>query len=266
MNSRSNARAGTSQPGRLAARRRKPHFFALLVASVVVVAVILSVGGSQAFFLIPSVVPARTTALAGLARAAEGDPAASKPGALPASDCRQELWALSKTEARVGYHLRKFMHEQGVEPTFQLSDAPEATVRQFLVLHAEGSLEQFEVASADALAELDGVRGRDVFAYWQWHEVTGQQAFGTKRPDGVPAQVVNQFLETFKADGFERLEMGTAIQVAKVRAFQKRSIAGHALWKEFCASHRGQEINFDPKSWPAEHLQRFLIESKEESA
>ncbi|CAE8609592.1 unnamed protein product [Polarella glacialis] len=80
MNSRSNARAGTSQPGRLAARRRKPHFFALLVASVVVVAVILSLGGSQAFFLIPSVVPARTTALAGLARAAEGDSAASKPG------------------------------------------------------------------------------------------------------------------------------------------------------------------------------------------
>ncbi|CAE8742431.1 unnamed protein product [Polarella glacialis] len=229
MNSRSNARAGTSQPGRLAARRRKPHFFALLVASVVVVAVILSLGGSK---------------LSSSSRQW------SLLGPLPWLAWRGPLKAIPQHQSLVHISVRL---SPGVEPTFQLSDAPEATVQQFLVLHAEGSLEQFEVASADALAKLDGVRGRDVFAYWQWHEVTGQQAFGTKRPDGVPAQVVNLFLETFKADGFEPSRW------REFELFRREALLDTRYGKSSVPPIAGKRSTSTPN-----HGQlSFLIESKE---
>ncbi|CAE8590080.1 unnamed protein product [Polarella glacialis] len=223
----------------------------------------LSLGGSQAFSLVPSMVsnvPARTT-LARLAQAEEGDPTATP---LSKSGCRKDLKALCNSRPFVEYHFRKFMHEKGLKPrspTTQFSRLPETIVQQFLALHAEGALDQFEVVSADTIAKLDDLRDKDIHALWHWGQVCGQQAFGTTRPDAIPAQVVHQFLESFQAGRFERLEMANDSLIAEAQALQ-RSSGGKELWNKFRDTYPGQAQTLDPKRWPAEHVRHFLAQAK----
>ncbi|CAE8607927.1 unnamed protein product [Polarella glacialis] len=242
-----------AQPFQCRPARKKTHFAALVA---VVVAAIPSLCGSQAFSLMPSMVSkvlARTTLLARL-----GDSAAALPST---SSCSEDLRALVSSQPFVGYHFRKFLHEKGLEPTFQFAKIPEAIVQEFLALHDDGALEQFEVVSAETTAKLDDLREKDTQVLWYWGQICGQKAFGTTRPDAVPAQVVHEFLESFQAGTFERLEMASDSLVAEVRALQKSS-SGKDLWNTFRGTYPGQANTRDPKLWPAEHVRRFLAQAK----
>ncbi|CAE8743930.1 unnamed protein product [Polarella glacialis] len=200
---------------------------------------------------------ARTTlARYSVARAAEGDGAAGVISYKELARISQQLAPLLKADPVVGYQWRRFQHQKGLQPSTR---ADEATVQEFLALHSAGALDPIEVASAEVLADFDKVQKEHPAATWLWSSVGARGAFGIVNPKGIPAKIVQDFLESYRAGSFEQPEMASDELAAEVNSF--RWAGGKAKWQAFANSQFGPKAApSDPKFWPADLLRRFLAE------
>ncbi|CAE8608676.1 unnamed protein product [Polarella glacialis] len=169
-----------------------------------------------------------------------------------------ELALLFKADPAAFYHWRKFQHQKGLEPSARAS---EEMVQKFLAMHSAGTLDRFEIASAQLLADFDKVRKEHPAARWLWASVTAREAFGIVNPRGVPAKIVQDFLESYHAGSLEQVDMASDELAAQVNSF--RRAGWFAKWSAFANSQFGTNVApLDPKWWPADLIRRFLETAK----
>ncbi|CAE8608677.1 unnamed protein product [Polarella glacialis] len=167
-----------------------------------------------------------------------------------------ELALLFKADPAAFYHWRKFQHQKGLEPSARAS---EEMVQEFLAMHSAGTLDRFEIASAQLLADFDKVRKEHPAGRWLWASVTAREAFGIVNPRGVPAKIVQDFLESYHAGSLEQVDMASDELAAQVNSF--RRAGGFAKWSAFANSQFGTNVApIDPKWWPAVLIRLFLAE------
>ncbi|CAE8628603.1 unnamed protein product [Polarella glacialis] len=165
-----------------------------------------------------------------------------------------KLIPIFKADPVAFYHWRQFQHQKGLEPSAR---ANEEIVQEFLALRSAGTLDQIEIASTEVLADFDKVQKEHPAARWLWLSVAAREAFGDVNPRGVPAKIVQDFLESYRAGSFEHMELASDELAAEVNLFQKAG--GKEEWQAFANSQFGYIVApSDPKSWPADLVRGFL--------
>ncbi|CAE8598789.1 unnamed protein product, partial [Polarella glacialis] len=168
-----------------------------------------------------------------------------------------QLHLILKADPVAFYHWRQFLHQKGLEHSPSWS---EEAVQEFLATHSAGTLDQFEIASDEVLANFDKVLKEHPAARWHWASVVAREAPGQVNPKGIPAKLVQDFLESYRAGSFEQVEMASRELAAQVNSFQRKA-SGIAEWEAFANSQFGYRVApFDPKYWPADLVRGFLAE------
>ncbi|CAE8628604.1 unnamed protein product [Polarella glacialis] len=166
-----------------------------------------------------------------------------------------KLTPVFKADPVAFYQWSKFLLQKGLEPS--AARAKEEIVQEFLAMHSAGTLDPIEVASAEVSADFDKAQKEHPAARWLWVSVAAREAFGILNPKGIPAQIVQDFLESYRAGSFEQVELASDELAAEVSSFQKAG--GKAKWQAFANSQFGYMVApLDPKSWPADLVRGFL--------
>jgi len=201
------------------------------------------------------------TALAAEAAATVRPPREAK---VPSEE-KSKLSELLKSDPRAIYQFRQFLVAEGTNPRGSFNQLPGATLKLFLQMHAEGTLEHVDFAPTELAEKLDKLRQEDESAGWHWNKFTVHKALGVSRASAVPAKIVQEFLELYESGSFEKVEMATDDLCAQVTEVIKKG--GKFQWRNFCKLQPEQlDTTFVPKLWPADRLVSFLAKMQGEMA
>lgn len=170
-------------------------------------------------------------------------------------DEAKQVLGLLSTQPDAVWYWNKFLCEQGKPAGTQIADVPIGTVQEFLVAHAAGSFGKIELAEPLALDKLELLRRTPGDACWHWEKYCLSKAYGVKNPRRLPDQVVAEFLESYAAGKFEKVEMAGDEMVQKVSKIRKGG--GNKIWQQFCKDE-GLDASSDPRQVSVEAVDRFI--------
>merc|ERR1719401_1824219 len=125
------------------------------------------------------------------------------------------------------------------------------TSRELGVIGERVGGEEGDIATDELLARFEQLEESDPCANWHWERFTSEHASGIRNPRRVPANVMQQFLDSYATGPFE---LATDDLVEQVTSLP------HKQWSRYMED-LGCSIK-DPRRCPASVVKQFLDESR----